>query len=44
MGTLPPELTADKLIQEVVDFMRLRLMKMDFHRVIPSRERSKPDF
>jgi mannosyltransferase len=38
MGTLPPVLAADKLIQKVVDFMRLRLMKIDFHQVIPSRK------
>jgi mannosyltransferase len=38
MDVLPAELTTDKLIREVVDFSRLRLMRVDFHQASPPGE------
>ena len=38
MGLVPAALTADKRIREIVDFSRLRLMRVDFHRTSPPGE------
>jgi mannosyltransferase len=40
VGELPAALTDDKLIREVVDFSRLRLMRIDFRQTSPRGERS----
>ncbi len=41
MGELPVAFTRDKLIQEVVDFSRLRLIRVDFHQASPENKRRR---